>query len=95
MKNDKSIYVVFEYMFIDTVKIMGWCKKSPINTNTIFVDIDSARGIFERLLSQRWIKNEKIGLRTGVGLDRKKSLIKIVWNQMSWIFIKIDSGSKI
>ena len=63
MKNDKSIDGVFEYIFIDTGKIVGGLEnKSPIITNTVSVDIDLAREIYERLLSQGWSKTEKIFL---------------------------------
>ena len=55
MKNDKSIDGVFEYIFIDTGKIVGGLdNKSLIITNTVSVDIDLAREIYERLLSQGW-----------------------------------------
>ena len=61
MKNDKSIDGVFEYMFIDTGKIVeGLGNKSPIITNTVSVDIDLAREIYERLLSQGWSKTKKV-----------------------------------
>ena len=61
MKNDKSIDGVFEYMFIDTGKIVGGLdNKSPIITNTVSFDIDLAREIYERLLSQGWRKIEKV-----------------------------------
>ena len=61
MKNDKSIDGVFEYMFIDTGKIVeGLGNKSPIITNTVCVDIDLAREIYERLLSQGWSKTENV-----------------------------------
>ena len=61
MKNDKSIDGVFEYIFIDTGKIVGGLdNNSPIITNTVSVDIDLAREIYERLLSQGWIKTEKV-----------------------------------
>ena len=61
LKNDKSIDGVFEYMFIDTGKIVGGLEnKSPIITNTVSVDIDLAREIYERLLSQGWSKTEKV-----------------------------------
>ena len=61
MKNDKSIDGVFEYMFIDTGKIVGVLEnKSPIITNTVSVDIDLAREIYKRLLSQGWSKTEKV-----------------------------------
>ncbi|MDC3069483.1 DUF1651 domain-containing protein [Prochlorococcus sp. AH-736-D21] len=61
MKNDKSIDGVFEYMFIDTGKIVeGFGNKAPLMTNTVSVDIDLAREIYERLLSHGWRKIEKI-----------------------------------
>ena len=60
-KNDKSIDGVFEYMFIDTGKIMGGLgKEPPLMTNTVSVEIDLAREIYERLLSQGWRKIEKV-----------------------------------
>ena len=61
IKNDKSIDGVFEYMFVDTGKIVGVLgKEPPIITNTVSVDIDLAREIYERLLSQGWMKTEVI-----------------------------------
>ena len=60
MKNDKSIDVVFEYMFIDTGKIVGVLgKEEPLMTNTVSVEIDLAREIYERLLSKGWKEIEK------------------------------------
>ena len=60
-KNDKSINGVFEYMFIDTGKIVGILgKKPPVMMTTVSVDIDLAREIYERLLSQGWRKTEKV-----------------------------------
>ena len=60
MKNDKSIDGVFEYMFIDTGKIVGGLgNKPPVMTNTVSVEIDLAREIYERLLSQGWFKTEE------------------------------------
>ena len=60
-KNDKSIDGVFEYMFIDTGKIVGVSgKEQPVMTNSVSVEIDLAREIYERLLSQGWRKIEKI-----------------------------------
>ena len=62
MKNDKSIDWVFEYIFIDTGKIVGELgNKPPEMTNTVSVEIDLAREIYERLLSKGWRKIEKIG----------------------------------
>ena len=61
MKNDKSIDGVFEYMFIDTGKIVGELGNTPpVMTNTVSVEIDLAREIYERLLSQGWRKIEKV-----------------------------------
>ena len=59
-KNDKCINGVFEYMFIDTGKIVGGLENEPpIMTNTVSVEIDLAREIYERLLSKGWRKIEK------------------------------------
>ena len=61
IKNDKSINGVFEYMFVDTGKIVGILgKEIPKMTTTVSVDIDLAREIYERLLSQGWSKIEEV-----------------------------------
>ena len=61
MKNNKSISGVFEYMFVDTGKILNILgNEPPVMTNTVSVDIDLAREIYERLLSQGWIKTEEV-----------------------------------
>ncbi len=61
MKNDKSIDGVFEYMFIDTGKIVGGLRnKPPVMTNTVSVEIDLAREIYERLLLQGWRKTDEV-----------------------------------
>ena len=61
VKNDKSIDGVFEYMFIDTGKVVGDLgKEPPVMTTTVSVDIDLAREIYERLLSQGWRKTEEV-----------------------------------
>ena len=61
VKNDKSIDGVFEYMFVDTGKIIGVLgKKPPLMTTTVAVDIDLAREIYERLLSLGWRGTEEI-----------------------------------
>ena len=61
IRNDKSIDEVFEYMFIDTGKIVGiFGKEPPVMTTTVSVDIDLAREIYERLLSQGWRKTEEV-----------------------------------
>ena len=60
MRNEKSIDGVFEYMFIDTGKILGELGNNQlVMTNTVSVEIDLAREIYERLLSKGWRKIEK------------------------------------
>ena len=64
IKNDKSIDGVFEYMFVDTGKIVGlFGKEPPLMTTTISVDIDLAREIYERLISQGWQKTREFWLK--------------------------------
>ena len=61
IKNDKSIDGVFEYMFVDTgrvICVLG--KEPPLMTTSISVDIDLAREIYERLISQGWRKTEEV-----------------------------------
>tara|TARA_A100001388_G_scaffold232110_1_gene184649 strand:+ start:54 stop:290 length:237 start_codon:yes stop_codon:yes gene_type:complete len=61
IKNNKSIVGVFEYMFIDSGKIIGALgKEPPIITATVSVEIDLAREIYERLLSQGWRKTNVV-----------------------------------
>ena len=61
VKNDKSIDGVFEYMFIDTGKVVCVLgKEPPVMTTTVSVDIDLAREIYERLISQGWRKTEEV-----------------------------------
>ena len=61
IKNDKSIKGVFEYMFVDTGKIVGvFGKEPPVMTTTVSVDIDLAREIYQRLLTQGWRKTEEV-----------------------------------
>ena len=61
IKNDKSIDGVFEYMFVDTGKIVGmFGQEPPIMTTTVSVDIELAREIYERLISQGWFKTEEV-----------------------------------
>ncbi len=60
-KNVKRIDEVFEYMFIEIGKIVDVLGKEPLVLKTIVsVDIDLARDIHERLLSQGWRKTEKV-----------------------------------
>ena len=48
MKNDKSIDGVFEYMFIDTGKIVGGLgNKPPVMTNTVSFEMDLTGGIYK------------------------------------------------
>ena len=55
IKNNNSIEGVFEYIFIDTGEIVGELEKGPpVIKTTISVDIELAREIYERLLSQGW-----------------------------------------
>ena len=59
IKNEKSIDGVFEFMFIDTGKVVGGLEKEPpLITTTVSVEIDLAREIYERLLSQGWRQPE-------------------------------------
>ena len=61
IKNDKSIEGVFEYMFVDTGKIVGmFGEEPPMMTTTVSVDIELAREIYERLISQGWFKTEEV-----------------------------------
>ena len=61
IKNGKSVDGVFEYMFIDSGKIVGVLGKEPPEmTTTVSVEIDLAREIYERLLSQGWRKTNVI-----------------------------------
>ena len=61
IKNDKSIEGVFEYMFVDTGKIVDvFGKKTPVMKTSVSVDIDLAREIYERLLSQGWRKTGEV-----------------------------------
>ena len=61
IKNDKSIDGVFEYMFVDTGKIVGVLgKEPPLMTTTVSIDIDLAREIYGRLISQGWRKTEEV-----------------------------------
>ena len=61
IKNEKSIDGVFEYMFIDTGKIIGVLgKEPPLMTTTVSVEIDLAREIYGRLVTQGWQKIEEL-----------------------------------
>ena len=59
IKNKNSIEAVFEYMFVDTGKIVGVLgKERPLMTTTVSVDIELAREIYERLISQGWKRTD-------------------------------------
>ena len=61
IKNDKSMEGVFEYMFIDTGKIVVVLgKETLVMTTTVSVDVDLAREIYERLISKGWSKTEEV-----------------------------------
>ena len=61
IENDKNIDGVCEYMFIDSGKIIGYLgKEPPVVETTVSVDIDLAREIYARLLSQGWRKIEPV-----------------------------------
>ena len=63
-KNDKSIEGVFEYMFIDSGNIVGVLgKEPPVISTTVSVEIELAREIYKRLLSQGWRNIEDIWIR--------------------------------
>ena len=48
-------------MFVDTGEIVGVLgKEPPIITTTVSVDIELAREIYERLISQGWFKTEEV-----------------------------------
>ncbi len=67
IKNDKSIEGVFEYMFVDTGKIVGILGREPPEIiTTVSVDIDLAREIYERLLSQGWRKTEAFWIKKDI-----------------------------
>ena len=64
IKNVKNIEGVCEYMFIDTGKILGYLgKEPPLMTTTVSVDVELAREIYKRLLSQGWTKTEEIWIK--------------------------------
>ena len=64
IKNDKSIDGVFEYMFVDTGEIVGALgKEPPVMTSTVSVDIELAREIYERLISQGWRKLDEVWIK--------------------------------
>ena len=66
LKNNKSIDGVFDYMFVDTGKIVGVLGNNPpIITTTVSVDLDLAREIYQRLLSKGWRTTEEVWEKKG------------------------------
>ena len=79
IKNNKSIDGVFEYMFIDTGKIVGVLgKEPPVITTTVSVEIDLAREIYERLVSQGWRRTQEVWIK------------KERWKPLFWSVIKLE-----
>ena len=57
VKNDKFIEGVFEYMFIDSGKIVGLLgKEPPVLTTREELKIEAAREVWEKLIAQGWRK---------------------------------------
>ena len=55
IKNDKSIDGVFEYMFVDTGKIVGvFGKEPPVLQTREELKIEVVREEWKKLLSQGW-----------------------------------------
>ena len=55
IKNDKSIDGVFEYMFVDTGKIVGVLgKEPPVMQKREELKIEKAREEWNKLISQGW-----------------------------------------
>ena len=55
IKNDKSIKGVFEYMFVDTGKIVGVLgKEPPVMQKREELKIEKAREEWKKLISQGW-----------------------------------------
>ena len=61
MKKDKRIDGVFEYLFINTGKIVCvLAKELPVMTNKVSVEIDLSMEIYKRLLSRGCRKIKKV-----------------------------------
>ena len=60
-KNVKNQDKFFEYVFIDSGKIIGiFGKESPVMTTREELKIDKAREEYKKLLSQGWRKTEPV-----------------------------------
>ena len=61
MKNDKSVDGVFEYMFIDTGKIVGVLgKEPPVMQKREELKIEKARDEWKKLISQGWRVTQEV-----------------------------------
>ena len=61
IKNDKSIEGVFEYMFIDSGKIVGiFGKEPPLLQRREEFKLEEAREIWKKLISQGWRVTEEV-----------------------------------
>ena len=55
IKNDRSVDGVFEYMFVDTGKIVGVLgKEPPVMQKREELKIEKARDEWKKLISQGW-----------------------------------------
>ena len=94
IKNDKSIDGVFEYMFVDTGKIVGvFGKEPPVMTTTISVDIDLAREIYERLISQGWRKTEEVWPKKESQVSAPKIFSAEIYGTVGDKFIEAMNGT--
>ena len=61
IKNDKSIDGVFEYMFVDTGKIVGVLgKEPPVMQKREELKIEKARDEWKKLISQGWRVTQEV-----------------------------------
>ena len=59
IKNDKSIKGIFEYMFIDSGKIVGYLgKEPPLLQSREEFKIEEARKIWKKLIAQGWRRTD-------------------------------------
>ena len=61
IKNDKSVDGVFEYMFVDTGKIVGVLgKEPPVMQKREELKIEKAREEWKKLISQGWRVTQEV-----------------------------------
>ena len=61
LKNNKSIDGVFEYMFVDTGKIVGVLgKEPPVMQKREELKIEKARDEWKKLISQGWQVTQEV-----------------------------------